>query len=253
MEIDCHTDFKTVTIDHSDTPPHVTVYYTEKPGEFLCLIFGAPPLCCLTSMRDITRILSGRFKMRLAEIIGLTLTAVLVAFTACISPKVSPTVSSNVTDQVAGEQFVRKILDSLQESSGWTPPLPPTGGQKPRALTKEEKDKVLAIASAVPQVIAVKQDKDVVSVDTSFLWVGWNGHPDGESFLNYEPVENGIVDLSNKGDTWYPAADFRFHSRFGEYKVGIKVAVNLETGKVVWLGGYVSFPIPPKIPPASSS
>ncbi|MBI2980379.1 MAG: hypothetical protein HYY41_06110 [Chloroflexi bacterium] len=194
-----------------------------------------------------------RGNMRKAWIFAILLIMASLILSACTSPKVSPTVSSNVTDQVAGEKFVRKILDSLQESSGWTPPLPPGSGQKPRALTKEEKDRVLEIASTVPKVLEVKQNKDIISVDTSYLWVGWNGHPDGESFLNYEPIEKGITNVSDKGDTWYPAADFLFHSRFGDYgKVGIKVAVNLETGKVVWLGGYVSFPIPPRIPPAGS-
>jgi hypothetical protein len=189
--------------------------------------------------------------MKIRRIITLMLVVLVVTLTACTSPTVSPTTPPNTSDQmVAGQEFVHKILNSLKGSSGWTPPLPPTGGQKPRALTKEERDKVLEIANAVPKVVEVKRNKDVVSVETSYLWVGWNGNADGHSFLNYEPIEKGITNLSDKGDTWYPAADFLFHSRFGEYgKVGIKVAVNLETGKVVWLGGYSSFPIPPKTPP----
>ncbi len=191
--------------------------------------------------------------MRIARIIAILLISLLFALTACTSPTVSPTPTSTSNQQVAGGEFVKKILDSLQGSSGWTPLLPPSGGQKPRALTKEEKAKVLEIASAVPSVVEIKQNKDIVSVDTSYLWVGWNGNADGESFLNYEAVENGTANVSNKGDTWYPAADFLFHSKFGEYgKVGIQVAVNLETGKVVWLGGYTQFPIPPKTPPTSS-
>ena len=150
----------------------------------------------------------------------------------------------------AGQEFVRGILDSLQGSSGWTPPLPPSGGEIPRVLTKEEKDRVIDIASAVPQVVEAKRNKDVVSVDTQYLWVGWIGHADGVSYLGYGAVENGTANLSNQGDTWYPGVDFIFNSKFGKFGIaGIHVAVNLETGKVVYLGGFDSSEIPRKLPP----
>ncbi len=133
--------------------------------------------------------------------------------TSATSPTVSPTISANMTDQVAGEQFVTEVLGSIQGSSGWTLPLPLTGGQMPRVLTEEEKDKVLEIDSAVPIVVEVKQNQDITSVDTSYKWVGWNGYAEGASFLNYGAVENGTANLSDKGDTWFPAIDFLFHSR----------------------------------------
>ncbi len=192
--------------------------------------------------------------MKIKQLIPALFIATLLALTACTSPTTSPTVPPNTSDQTAaGQEFVKQILDSLQGSSGWTPPLPPSGGEKPRILTKEEKDRVLDIASAVPQVVEAKRNKDVVSVDTQYLWVGWNGHSDGVSYLNYEAVEKGTVSqsaLSSMGDKCYPAVDFLFNSRFGEYgKAGIHIAVNLETGKVVYLGGFSASAIPPKLPP----
>ncbi len=158
----------------------------------------------------------------------------------------------NPTEQYnAGQEFVRAILDLLQDVSGWGPPLPPSGGERPRTLTEEEKDRVLKIASAVPQVVEAKRNKDVVSVDTHYLWVGWNGG--GVSYLGYEAVEKGTVSqgaLSAMGDECYPAVDFVFNSKFGEYgKAGIHVAVNLETGRVVYLDGFSASAIPRKLPP----
>ena len=179
---------------------------------------------------------------------------VIVFLLGCSNKTANTTMPLNPSDQmVAGQEFVKEILDSLQGSSGWTPPLPPSGGEKPRTLTKEEKDRVLEIANIVPQVIEARRNKDVVSVDTKYLWIGWNGHPDGVAYLDYVAVEKGTVGqgaLSSIGDKCYPAVDFLFNSRFGEYgKAGIYVAINLQTGKVVYLGGYSSFPIPRKTPP----
>jgi hypothetical protein len=193
--------------------------------------------------------------MRATRIITILLIGLLLALTACTSPKVSSTIPPNTSDQmVAGQEFVRQIIDSLQEKSKWTLPLPPSGGEKPRILTEEEKNRVMDIASAVPQVVEAKQNKDVVNVDTRYLWVGWNGHPDGVSYKDYEAVEKGASQsaLSTMGDNCYPAVDFIFNSRFGEYgKAGFHVAVNLQTGEVVYLGGFnASTPMPQKSPPS---
>jgi hypothetical protein len=191
--------------------------------------------------------------VRIARVMVVLTIGLLLFLAACTSLTASPTVPSNTSDQmVAGQEFVKQILDLLQGSSGWIPPLPPSGGEKPRILTREEKDRVMDIASAVPQVIEAKRNKDVVGVVTQYLWVGWNGHPDGVSYLGYEAVEKGTVSqsaLSAMGDNCYPAVDFIFSSRFGEYgKAGIHVAVNLQTGKVVYLGGFSASAIPPRLP-----
>ena len=208
--------------------------------------------------------------MNIKKSIVLTIAATLITLTSCTrstATSATPTtlVSStrstatataptDLAERVAGEQYVQAILDSLQPVSGWTLPLPPTGGQKPRILTQAEKAKILEIASAVPIVEEIKRNKDILSVDANYIWIGWNGHADGNSFLDYEPVADGTADLSDKGDDWYPAADFLFHSTYGVYgKVGINVAINLETGNIVWLGGYTQFPVPQRIPYPSST
>lgn len=169
--------------------------------------------------------------------------------------------SLNMTEsekQSAGFQFVRDILNiaqanTIKTNSSWLPPIPPTNGQAPRILTEEEKQRIVAIANTSPEVVAAKQNKDIVSVNTSYLWIGWIGHADGESYLNYDPIEKGIVNLTDKGDTWYPAADFLFHSIYGDYGVaGIHVAVNLVTGKAVYLSGYRSSALPARTPPPVS-
>lgn len=151
-------------------------------------------------------------------------------------------ISPNATNPAAaGADFVNNTLASFLPSSGWTPPLPPTGGQKPRALTQQEKDRLLQIANSFRAVVDMKNNPDVVGIYSNFLWVEWIGHADGEGFLNYVPVEKGTVNVSNKSANWFPAADFIFQSRFSRLSaVGIHVAVNLETGKVVWSGGYVT-------------
>ena len=187
--------------------------------------------------------------MRVLWVIAILIISVALTLSACTSPATSPTVSLNTDLMVTGKEFVRQIIDTLPEKSQWIPPLPPSGGEKPRILTEEEKNRVLNIASVVPQVVEAKQNKDVVNVDTRYLWVGWNGNPDGVSYKDYEAVERG-GDISTMGDNCYPAVDFVFNSRFGEYgRAGFHVAVNLETGKVVYLGGFdSSTPLPQKLP-----
>ena len=150
-----------------------------------------------------------------------------------------------------GYQFVEEILDLLRVDSGWVPPLPPSGGEKPRILTEEEKDRVLTIASAFPKVVEAKRNKDVVNVETQYVWIGWNGNSNGASHLMHGAVENGTANLSNKSDTWYPAVKFIFTSKFGKCGIaGINVAVNLETGKVMYSGGFIASDIiPTRIPP----
>ncbi len=156
-----------------------------------------------------------------------------------------PTVSSDPMD--AGERFVEEILRSVDASGGWSPPLPPADGQVPRVLTEDEKAMVLSIAGGVPIVIQLENNREIVSVDKGYAWVGWNGHPDGVEFLDYEPVANGIVHLTSADNHFYPAANFLFHSSFGDYgKFGIRVAVDLETQTVVWVGGYSQFPSLPR-------
>jgi hypothetical protein len=155
---------------------------------------------------------------------------------------------------VAGQEFVNQIIDSIPGKSQWILPLPPNDGEKPRILTIDEKDKLLNIASAVPQVFEAKVKKDVINTGTQYEWVGWNGNSDGESYLNYEGIEKGTASqsrLSSMGDKCYPAVEFVFNSRYGECgKAGIDVAVNLETGRVVYLGGFnSSSPMPQKLPP----
>ena len=139
----------------------------------------------------------------------------------------------------------------MRGDSGWVPPLPPSGGEKPRILTEEEKDRVLTIASAFPKVVEAKRNKDVVNVETQYVWIGWNGNSNGASHLMHGAVENGTANLSNKSDTWYPAIKFIFNSKFGDIgRAGINVAVNLETGKVVYSGGFIASDIlPTRIPP----
>lgn len=174
-------------------------------------------------------------------------------------PAAAPSTSTNVTEPERaqnGAQFVQQILNIAQArgiptNSFWIPPLPPANGQSPRKLTEEEKSRVVAIASAAPEVVLAKQNKDILSVNTSYLWIGWIGHADGEAYLNYDPIEKGITNVTNKGDTWYPAADFLFHSVFGESGVaGIHVAVDLVTGKVVYVSGYSASALPVKKTPS---
>ncbi len=121
-----------------------------------------------------------------------------------------PTVSSD--PMVAGERFVEGILQSVDASGGWSAPLPPADGQVPRVLTEDERAMVLNIAGGVPIVIQVESNREIVSVDKGYAWVGWNGHPDGVEFLDYEPVADGIVHLTSADNNFYPAADLLFHS-----------------------------------------
>ena len=149
--------------------------------------------------------------------------------------------------KAAGQEFKREILDLLQGHRGWMPPLPPAGGQKPRILTEEEKNRILEVANSVPQVIEANRHPDVVSVETWYLWVGWIGHANGVAYVNYGPIESGTKDLSKHEDAWFPAVKFIFNSKFGVYgRCGYKIAVNLETGKVVRIGGFSGTPIPRK-------
>ena len=191
--------------------------------------------------------------LRLTRIIAVLISGALT-LTSCINATTTPTLPVNTDQMVAGQEFVNQIIDSIPGKSQWILPLPPNDGEKPRILTIDEKDKLLNIASAVPQVFEAKVDKDVINIDTQYEWVGWNGNSDGESYLNYEGIEKGTASqssLSSMGDKCYPAVKFVFNSKYGEYgKAGIDVDVNLETGKVVYLGGFnSSSPMPQKLPP----
>ena len=191
--------------------------------------------------------------LRLTRIIVILFSGVLT-LTSCIKATTTPTLPVNTEQMVAGQEFVNQIIDSIPGKSQWILPLPPSGGEIPRILTTNEKERVLDIANSVAQVVEAKQNKDVISTDTQYEWVGWNGNSDGESYLNYEGIEKGTVSqssLSSMGDKCYPAVKFVFNSKYGEYgKAGIDVDVNLETGKVVYLGGFnSSSPTPQKLPP----
>ena len=145
--------------------------------------------------------------------------------------------------KAAGQEFVREILDSLEEDRV----LPPSGGEQPRILTEEEKDRIMEIASSAPQVMEVKRNPDVASVDTYYLWIG---RTNGTGYLNHKPIEDGIKNVSAHPNTYYPAVHFVFTSKFGEYgRCGINVAVDLETGKVVYVGGFNASAIPKKVLP----
>jgi len=148
--------------------------------------------------------------------------------------------------KAAGWEFKKEILH-LPGHTGWMPPWPPAGGQKPRILTKEEKNRILEIASSVPQIIEAKRHPDVGDVETWYIWVEWIGRSGGVGYLNHAPIESGIKDLSKYEDTWFPGVQFVFNSRFGVYgRCGYKIAVNLETGKVVYVRGFSGTPIPRK-------
>jgi len=144
----------------------------------------------------------------------------------------------------AGQGFVREILDSLEEDRV----LPPSGGEQPRILTEAEKDRIMEIASSVPQVMEVMRNPDLASVDTSYLWIY---RSNGAGYLQHKPIEDGKVDVSDHPNTYYPAVRFTFPVSFDEKsRCGIKVAVDLETGKVVFVGGFNATEMPrKKLPP----
>ena len=145
--------------------------------------------------------------------------------------------------KAAGREFVREILDSLEEDIV----LPPSGGEQPRILTEEEKIRIMEIACLAPQVIELKQNPDVASVDTYYLWIG---RTNGTSYLHHKPIEDGIIDVSKHPNTYYPAVSFTFTSKFGEYgRCGIQVAVDLKTGEVVFVGGFDASAAPRKVLP----
>jgi len=146
--------------------------------------------------------------------------------------------------KAAGQEFVREILDSLEEDRV----LPPSGGEQPRILTEEEKDRIMEIASSAPQVMEVKQNPDVVSVDTYYLWIGGTS---GTGYLHHKPIEDGLKDVSGYPSAYYSAVAFIFTSKFGEYgRCGIHVAVAPVTGEVVFVGGFDASEIPnKKLPP----
>lgn len=170
------------------------------------------------------------------------LLTILLLFTSACNGTTTP--GTNVTTSASeqpqnGMQFVEDIIDLLLEDGGWVPPLPPEDGQKPRILTEEEKDRVLAIASSLTQVIEAKMHEDVVGVETQYIWIGWNGSPNGASHLMHGAVENGTANLSNRSDRWFPGVKFIFNSIYGDLgRAGIHVAVNLETGRVVHSGAF---------------
>jgi hypothetical protein len=153
-----------------------------------------------------------------------------------------------------GEEFVQSVINSLVDDSTWKAPVPPSGGEKPRLLTDKEKDQVLKLAAKFYPVYVLTQMPDVTLVETRYLWIGWIGHADGESFLDLEPIENGIVSQENidsMGVKCYPTVSYYFHSQYDDTNIaGIYVAVNLDTGKIVFTQGFIaSNLIPPKPPP----
>ena len=171
----------------------------------------------------------------------------------------TPTTITSTSEQPQnGMQFVEDIIDLLREDGGWVPPLPPEGGQKPRILTEEEKDRVLAIASSFPQVTEAMMNKDVAYGETWYIWIGWNGSQNGHSHLMHGAVENGTANLSNRSDRWYPGIKFIFNSIYGDLgRAGIHVAVNLETEEVVHSGAFsasdiMGSKIPPEFPTSST-
>lgn len=170
---------------------------------------------------------------------------VIVVLLGCGQQPTNTELTEDSPEQkAAGREFVTEILDSLEEDRVR---LPPSGGQQPRILTEEEKDRIMEIASSAPQVIKVKQHPDVVSVDTYYLWIG---RTNGTGFLHYKPIEDGIKDVSEHPNTYYPAVSFTFTSKFGEYgRCGIHVAVDLETGTVVFVGGFDASELPRKVLP----
>jgi hypothetical protein len=125
-------------------------------------------------------------------------------------------------------------------------------------LTEEEKDRVLVIASSFPQVVEAKQNENVVDVEIQYIWIGWNGSPNGHSHLMHGAVENGTANLSNRSDRWYPGIKFIFNSIYGDLgRAGIYDAVNLETEKVVHSGAFnasdiMGSKIPPEFPTSST-
>jgi len=145
----------------------------------------------------------------------------------------------------AGQAFVREILDSLEEDRV----LPPSGGEQPRILTEAEKDRIMEIASSARQVMEVKRNPDIGKVETYYQWVG---RSNGTGYLNHKPIEDGIVDVSDKPNTYYPAVIFKFTPKFDKNsRCGIRVAVDLETGTVVYVGGFNASEMMPrkKLPP----
>lgn len=156
----------------------------------------------------------------------------------------SPLTQSSRGPTAAGQAFVREILDSLEEDRE----LPPSGGEQPRILTEAEKDRIMEIASSAPQVMEVMRNPGVGKVDTCYLWMY---RSNGAGYLMHKPIEDGIVDVSDKPNNCYPAVSFKFTSKFDEKsRCGITVAVDLETGKVVFVGGSNATEMPrKKLPP----
>ena len=194
------------------------------------------------------------------RLIVILLLACLLATFACAAPPQplptpTPAPPTTKTDgagtedspqpTAAGRAIVREILDSLEEDRVL---LPPSGGEQPRILTEAEKARIMEIASSAPQVMEVMRNPDLAKVGAYYLWIG---RSNGTGFLHHKPIEDGIKDVSDHPNTYYPAVSFIFAIKFDENsRCGIHVAVDLETGTVVYVGGFDNSELPrKKLPP----
>lgn len=143
-------------------------------------------------------------------------------------PKLNPT----QTGQVPIISLTPYPRGWVPGTEGWIPPLPP-GLSQPVPLIPEDWNRILEVASTDAEVVRQTANNNIRG--RVFWWVAYAGGPG-----NYDDSDaafmSGKANLPTGEHWWYPGIRFEYHTKT-DRRAQI-VAVDLETGKIIFSSGW---------------